>query len=181
VFLKDGGSCVTPSHVVRFAGIGQQVEKLLRPGAAVEADVFVSRGAEHAAFAGLAAVEELGDDEGAGEMLSGEGRAEADAALVRRGSDGGKIAEGGENVGEGGEGAAVDLALIDAGASDDERDLGGFLPEGRLLDPAVRAHAFAMIGGEDDEGVAVQLGVVEGLKDAADFAVDIFDEAVVAV
>lgn len=181
---EQGRVWLGEGEVAGFAGVGFQVEELLGAVAAVVDDVLVRECAQHTALAaGRAELALLGDGEGAIEGFAGfDGRFEGCAAKARGRGNACEVAEGGEDVDEGGERSVVFYrAAGQERRGEDKRNADGFLIEGGFLDPAMRAHAFAVVGGEGDEGVGSEAGVIKGTQEAADVLVDVLDEAVVIV
>ncbi len=103
-------------------------------------------------------------------------------ALVAEGDEHVKQVDGGAEACADGVGVAGESA---AGIHDDERDVGAFLVDGAdlALNEAVRPTVFAVVGGEDDDGVVDDAlrQLVELIEDGADLLIDDLGDLGVAV
>ena len=176
-------------EIGHLAGIFAEIDQGFASLAMRVDAVFVAVGANHAPFGrGDVAIdgERLGhvvldDDVVTPErygLVVDEG-AQAEAGELGGASDLGEVEHCRQNIG-----ARVSEFIGEAGDSlarctDNERDAGRFFVENGFLIKAVGAGAFAVVGGEDDEGIVFEAGGLEGGEDFANLGVDFFDEAVV--
>ena len=100
-------------------------------------------------------------------------RTEGFALEVFWGGERGEVAEGGEEVEEFYDAVGFLSGVLHAWGGDDEGDAGGDFVVGGFSPDAHVAEVPAVIAPEDDDGVFVEAGVLEGLEGEADLGVDV--------
>lgn len=168
-------------EVAGLMGVGFQIVEFAPAGGGV-GDEFVARGDPDALIEGGIVGAVLHADAGAGLR----GFAFPDGGLVAAfelGRDGnaGEGEPGGGKVDEALEGGGLAVLRQMARPTDDAGNAEGLLVGVKFFPPeTVVAEKFAVVGGEDDEGVLQFAGGFESVEDAADMMVHEADHAVVA-
>ena len=170
-------------EVVDFEGVVGEVVKGSGSGISAPDNQFMGRGDEATPlfFGGLGELA-LASETGVlgGIILSGKERCEVRSRTRPRIGQADEAEEGGHNVDRVDQGGVGSSAFQDPGPMEDEGHAQGFFLRLTFVHLPVGSGEFAMVGGEDNEGVPGEAGLFEKLEEASDFVIKGFAEAVVA-
>ena len=147
---------------VSIAVVGERVRRLLRAHILVE-----DKGSEGRMFAGYCRVFELGDQRGSGALF--------------RDWEAGKFTKSRIEVGEGCRLVCGNAVLGNSRGMDEERGVGGLMPEGKFLPIGFFADVKPVIGPKNDDGVVFHWRGLKRIEESPELVVDIADAGEVAL